>query len=59
VLFLLSLMARRGAGRPRAEEEIVPVANIIAANVMVVDVKFRQLVSDAGLNEDDPLRCIR
>lgn len=47
-----------GGGRPRAPEEIIPQAHVIAANVMVVAVKFRELVAEAGLNEVHPLTCI-
>lgn len=49
----------RGGGRPRAPEEIVPVGNVIAPNLMVVDVKFRNLVVEAGLTDADPVTCIR
>src|ERR1043165_368792 len=48
-----------GGGRPRAVEEIVPVGNVIAPNLMVVDVKFRNLVVEAGLTDADPVTCIR
>jgi ISXO2-like transposase domain len=43
-----------GGGRPRAPEEIIPQANIVAPNLMVVDMKFRRLVTLAGLDSDDP-----
>jgi len=51
-------MAARGRGGPRGREEIVPAIQIIRANAMVVDIKFRQLVVDAGLNIEDPSTCI-
>jgi len=47
-----------GRGRPRAPEEIDPAANIIPPNALVVNMKFSQLVVEAGLNDQNPTVCI-